>query len=161
MRKAQSFTSGCSGFSLLDAMTGVALLTLGFMGLASSMVASSRSCDDAKEDALVNHSLRRMAETLRASPFTETLVKYQNYAFAIPSLVDGAGTVTFFVNEKDNSSDAQRLGLPRDLDGDGLATKLDVTSSFNLLPCKIRATWTSRDGLETRDLFILLAQGTD
>jgi len=98
-----------------------------------------------------------MAETLRASPFDQTASKYANYSFSVQGVTNGTGTVTTFVDEMDNSADAQILGLPRDLDGDGVATKTNVTSGYELLPIRIGITWTGRDGQETKNLYILLA----
>jgi hypothetical protein len=99
-----------------------------------------------------------MAETLRASPFGQTAITYGSYSFLVPGLASGTGPVRLFVNETDTSPDARVLGLPRDLNGDGLVATTNVSSSYYLLPIKIEISWSGHGGPETEALYMMLAQ---
>ena len=68
------------------------------------------------------------------------------------------GRVTFILNETAVSQDAQELGFPRDLDGDGEATNKDVSGNYTLLPAKVELSWTDLNGPQTRNLYFFLAE---
>lgn len=146
-----------SGMSLLDCLTAAALITIGFLGLASGLVSNTRAYARAREDVPVIHTLRELAETVRGAPFGQVAATYQGTTCSIPE-IGATGTVTVFVNETDTSPDAAMLGFPRDLDGDGVAATVNVTNKYFLLPIKVEISWTGREGPETRALYTMLAQ---
>jgi Tfp pilus assembly protein PilV len=145
------------GFSLIEAVTAMAVMTVGFAGLASGFVSNSQAYDRARENAFVIQTLRQMAESIRGTPFGEIPITWQGWQFQVAE-IGATGTVKVFVDETDTSADAAMLDLPRDLDGDGSATTTNVTNKHLLLPIKITLSWTSRDGPETRALYTMLAQ---
>lgn len=63
-------------------------------------------------------SIRYLSETIRGTPFSEIANTFQGYSFTLAE-VGVTGSVQVFVDETDASVEAQELGLPRDLDGDG------------------------------------------
>ena len=145
------------GFALLEVMVAIMVMLVALLGLSSLLVWNSRSQETVEQEAIVTNVLRSVAERVRGAPFTACAATYQDFAFGIDEL-DGDGTITVFLDETDNSSDALSLGLPRDLDGDGAASNTDVSGSYALLPVKISVSWPGRDRTETQDLYLLLSQ---
>lgn len=104
----------------------------------------------------MTHSFRSMSEKIRGTPFDEIPLRYQGYQFTVDD-IDATGIVTIFLNEADGSPDAQELGLPMDLNGDGAASTPDVSSSYLLLPIKIEISWTGRRDPQTRKHYFFLS----
>ena len=89
--------------------------------------------------------------------FSEALATYQGFGFEIPE-IEATGQITIITDETDNSDDALRMGFPRDLDGDGLANNVDVSTNYLLLPVKVEVQWTSFRGPQTRAFYCFIAQ---
>lgn len=146
--------------SLLEISVGVAILAVGALAVTSTGLASSRL---EREDA--EHTLARLAAfdvanevALAASALATDRA---TWARRVPERFDtsnarpvvgldpvgGAdGVLTIDVVTDETASDAALgtlLGLPRDLDGDGRATSVDVTSTAKLLPVVVRVRWSS------------------
>ena len=154
--------SRCAGFSLLEAVTALVLVTITFMGIASGVIANSRAFDSTREEVLVSHALRKMAETIRGTAFNQIYTKYANFPFSVPENGIGAtGIVSIFVDETANTAESNTLGLPRDLNGDGLANSVNVSANYNLLPIRLSLSWDGRDGTRTQELYFLLAEETN
>jgi len=125
---------------------------------------NARSWNLANEESLVLNALRDTAEKLRSAPtFASILTQYpNNYTFNINDTQAGVinipVTVTYFLNETLNSGDALKLGLPRDLNGDGDAADTNVSANYKLLPVKIAASWTNLLGSHSEAFYLMLAQ---
>jgi prepilin-type N-terminal cleavage/methylation domain-containing protein len=145
------------GFTLIEVVIALSLLTVGFLGFASFFVVNARSYDNIREEALVLHALRQTAERIRGAPFARIASTYQGYAFAIDE-IHATGQVRLFLNETDGSAAAMALGLPRDLNGDGLANSPDVSASYLLCPLRIEVAWSNPRGPQVRTLDLLFAQ---
>ena len=63
-----------------------------------------------------------------------------------------------FTNETANTGDAARLGLPRDLDGDGAISNTNVTANYTLLPIKVEVTWAGMRGSRSESMYFLLSE---
>lgn len=60
------------------------------------------------------------------------------------------GTITLVTDEtRTDAALGCQLGMPRDLDGDGLATNTNVTGTALLLPAIVRARWHGQRGDQT------------
>ena len=57
------------------------------------------------------------------------------------------GTVTFFTDETLNTTASNKVGLPKDLDGDNAVTNTDVSATYTLLPFEVAVDWKDRRGL--------------
>lgn len=160
LRVCQAKHQPAAGFTLVEILTAVVLLTLAFLGLAAGFLANARAYASTRDEILVSHGFRQVVETIRSAPFGDIAATYQGLTFDVPE-IGGTGTVRTFVDETEISDDAATLGLPRDLDGDGVALTPDVTGSYVLLPLRIRIAWTSSDGYREKDLYLLLAREKD
>lgn len=143
------------GFSLVELIIGIALFTVAFMGLGALFVMNNRSSVLAVEETIAANAFRTMAERIRSTPFENVAATYQGHSFTVADL-DGTGTVEVFVDETTSSAEGDELGLPRDLDGDGAATSVNVGGDYQLLPIRIEVAWVNDDGPQTRSLSLLL-----
>ena len=139
------------GFSLLEVLIGVIFAATALLGLGGAFISNQRAHETCLDQTLVTHAFRHVAETIRATPFEEA-VKYHGHTFTIDEL-KARGRVTMFFDETDSSEDAKKLGFPRDLNGDGAATNVDVSASYTLIPIKIELEWDTIRGLETTSLY--------
>ncbi len=146
-----------AGFTLLEMMLALSVLSISLLGFGAFFVLNARSADDVTENALVIQSFRELAERIRGGPFRDIAATYQGFPVTIPK-INATGTVTVFLNETDSSADAAMLGLPRDLDGDGLATNVNILADYLLLPVKIEFSWTGAQGPRQESMYFLLAQ---
>ncbi len=142
-----------AGVTLIDVMFGLVILSTSMLGLCSLYVANEKTSEAAVQEALITNSLRNMAETMRSTPFSDIASTYQGYTFYDIGM-NATGAVTIYMDEEDTSPDAQALGFPRDLDGDGVANKT-VTTGYFLLPVKIDVTFP---GSQTQSLYFFLSQ---
>ncbi len=147
----------CAGFSLLEVLAGLVFVTIGLLGFTALLVSSEKSSEVAAQEFLVASTLSDVAETIRSTPFRDIAANYQNFSINI-SEIDGTGTVTLILDETDSSRNAQAFGLPRDLDGDGMATQINVAATYGLLPVKVEITWSDSRGTQTRSLRFFLSQ---
>jgi type II secretory pathway pseudopilin PulG len=156
------------GLSLVEVIVSLAILTTLILALLSMMSTAARLDSATRERTVALNALREMAEAMRAYDFGDLYAAYGptgtfGNTFPIAELADetGAdvGTITFLIDETDSSYDAQQFNMPRDLDGDGNATDVDVGTSatYILLPAKLTATWTGMGGRQTLNLYVLLA----
>ena len=114
------------------------------------------------------NALREVAESLRAYDFTDLYAGYGPggmfpNTFYIDQLQAGSdgpvGSITFLVDETEDTVESRKFGLPRDLNGDSVANNLNVgvTGNYSLLPVKVSAVWIGAGGRTDMDLYVLLA----
>ena len=146
---------GNAGFSLLEMVIGLTVLSIALLGLGVLLVANERARENTALEVQATHLLRNVAESIRSVTFADTADQFDNYYFT--DTESGAtGLVQVFRNEMDTSAAAQILGFPRDLDGDDLADNVSVTN-YNLLPVKIEVYFDTLDGTLTRELYLILS----
>lgn len=75
--------------------------------------------------------------------------------FVPEGLPEGQGELVLHLDEEEQ---APRLGLPRDLDGDGLSETTDVGEGALLLPVEVLITWVGPGGRETYRLETYVAK---
>ena len=72
--------------------------------------------------------------------------------FPVPALAAGQGAIVLFNDETlATTPDANFVGLPMDLNGDGDAVDRVVTEGFRLLPVRVTISWESRG--QPREVF--------
>ena len=172
-------SAGSSGFSLLEVLIGLSVLTIGLLAMTStSLQTHELRRSDAARLAARNamESMVREVEVTAASIDTESgdWAELLIDAFAPPNDVletpgldpwegeEAVVQVRFFPDETaDDAEVGFALGMPRDLNGDGFADSSDVTSDARMLPAVVSARWQSPSG--DRQLlqgFYVLAYGT-
>lgn len=150
-------TARCAGFTLIEIAITVTLLVVSFAGISAVQIANSRAQAQSAEETEVTHGFRSLVEQIRGTAFPNIVATHQGQSYPVPAL-SGTATVEILVNETDSSAEAVNMGLPRDLDGDGLATTTDVSGSYQLLPVKITIAWSNSSGSQSRDFFLFLTE---
>ena len=174
---------GRAGFSMVESLVFIALLTIGLLGLSASIVKSMALSESNRERAVAAEAGRMALETLRSQPFDEVFERYNDYSpdnpasgtspgadFDVPGLNpaddDGDGQVGEYVfatnatpgvvSETPNNEFA---GLARDLNLDGDTTDADVTADRKILPVMVRLRWRSATGEQELRLSTFLVDG--
>ena len=167
------------GFTLVELLIVVTVLAVALLSMSQSLVASMRLSGVNRETALATDGVRATIELLEgAQNFSQVFALYDGNpandpgvagtapgaAFDVHGLsaVDGdpdgrVGEIVFPVvgNElRENLVDAS-LGMPRDLNGDGVIDAANHAGDYKLLPVLLRLRWKvggSARSLEVRTL---------
>lgn len=151
------------GFTLVEVSIAVIVLLVGLMALSGSAVRVQSLGRTTRGRMAAQNALRAKAEEIRSisraglsDPLgwgTHVINALQaGSSFPVEGLtpVQGAaavGSVSVITNETATDADlGVELGLPRDLDGDGLASNPAVTTTAHLLPVVVRVRWASEKG---------------
>jgi prepilin-type N-terminal cleavage/methylation domain-containing protein len=149
------YPSARAGFSLVELMVAIVVMTMAILGLGLLFVSSQRSYEIAIEEGVVTHAIRRTIEQMRGEKFSDIATLYTQYTFTVDE-VTGAGSVTLHLDETETHAD---LGLPLDLDGDGQTDTVNVAvEGYILLPVTVTVSWTNEDGDQTRSINTFLAE---
>ena len=133
------------GFSLIETLAAATIILTGLLTLTTSIVRSKSSRVEAEQQMEATSTLQQAAATLQALGVTSGYQAYAPNVSGAPYPATGSGpgaaflasrlaaaaspskrasvVVQFFTNETVKRSD---LGLPRDLDGDGVATDVNT-----------------------------------
>lgn len=166
------------GFSLLELIVAVTVLTIAAGAITSTLVISTSLTHINRETTLAVEAAQSAVESLRAVAFDEAFARYNaspgddpaagaspGWTFDVPGLAprpgdpDGrVGNILFpgdgFVLRED--VDDRDLGMPRDLDGDGAIDALDHSGDYQVLPVRVRIEWTGEQGARSFELYTVL-----
>ena len=172
-----------AGFALLEVSLAIALLTIGMGFFTQSFILISGMYPLAEDEALAMERARNVAETIRATAFNQLVVSYNGLPGDDPG---GAGTApgdTFGIEDssrrlehpdgpagqvlmplvgamlREDLVDAA-LGMPRDLNGDGVIDGLDHAGEYHVLPVVVRTRWMNKQGEQTFELHLTLTNMT-
>jgi prepilin-type N-terminal cleavage/methylation domain-containing protein len=156
-----------AGFSIVELMIAVVVLAIAVCGLSSSILSSMVLNRVNRETTVAQQAAREMLEQIHGEEFGQAFFAFnatvgdyggldveRGPGFAVPGLdvrtgdPDGlAGRVVFPTIDvlgaeqlREDVVDAA-LGLPRDLDGDGVIGTDDVSGDYILLPVRIVVEW--------------------
>ena len=156
-----------SGMTLIEIVVAMAVLATILCALVSVLMSASKLDTLTRERGAAANAVVKMAELMRNRNFANVYDDYSpggftGNTFSVHDLQGDfdppVGTITFFVDETDTSTDGKMLGLPMDLDGDGAVNTVDVSASHVLLPIKLNITWHGATGLVSLNFYFLLAQ---
>lgn len=156
-----------TGVTLVEIIVVIAIMTVAMGMFAQTLTASSRLDPIANETMLAAEGARVTLERMKAVPFEKVFATYNastlddpagpgtapGATFAIeglsPATAGGAvGRIEFPVIGgalREDSTD-ERLGMPRDLDANGVIDAADHKSNYALLPIRVRVEWASQSG---------------
>ena len=157
---------------MLEVSIAAAVLAVALSGLLSVMVSANTLRKVNRETALANAAARDLIETAQAQQFSGLLQTYTaNPTFAVEGLKvqrhdpDGAiGEVMFPTVTRGGAVELREdvvdpaLGMPRDLNGDGVIDSADHSGDYILLPMRIRLQWRSVTGDRTLDIETLMTR---
>lgn len=161
-----------AGFTLIEVIASSAVLVIGCLGLSSAITSSSRLMELNRERTLAHEAARAQMEALEGAEFGQVFALYNASTADDPN---GAGTgpgANFAVaglNAQRDDADGlpgeivfptvgslglqltesfgdARLGMPSDLNGDGLVSAGAMTGSYRILPVRVRVRWRGPSG---------------
>lgn len=175
-----------AGFTLVDVVAAMFILLVAIGGFFGAITSSLQLSDTVDEVAIADEALTQFVERLDWIDFEDRFAVYNadptddpggagtspGAHFAVPGLrprrddPDGfVGQVIFptapsLVGTLELREDVedQRLGMPRDLNGDGDVDSNDHAEDYTLLPVTIRLEWVGLGGNGVMQRSVLLAQ---
>lgn len=158
------------GWSLLESIIAMSLLSIGIVGIATVLVSSLTLVAINREKALAMEAGRKVVEEMSKSvSFPQIFAAYNAITnddppgvpcpgseLEVPGLKGAAGgpalaSISFPTRPaepavlREDCNDAA-LGLPRDLNGDGQVDALNHATDYRLLPVAVRVSWTGVAG---------------
>jgi type II secretory pathway pseudopilin PulG len=165
--------------TLMELMVVLTILTVALSLFSRTLVLSSRLDPVNRETVLAAEGARSMLETIRNSRFGEIARSFNEEAADDP---DGAGTaqgrrfvvanlapvageqlvgtvIMPFNEEGELREDAvnEMLGMPRDLNGDGVIDSDDHIDDAIVLPIGVRLEWHGATGDRSLEMYTLFA----
>lgn len=166
---------GSRGVTLLETTSALFVLAIGVVSAASVLVSSLRLDVQNRETAAATCAAQAELETIRAQSFSQIVALYDSNTANDPG---GAGTApgnSFWQSSLDkigkrssvtatvllpiNGAGEVRedlnmpeLGLPADLNGDGVVDSANHAADAIVLPVGVRVTWTGATGQQTYTL---------
>jgi prepilin-type N-terminal cleavage/methylation domain-containing protein len=155
------------GFTLLEVMLAMSVLVVAMVAICATTLRVHALRRENRDRSVAENAVRMIAERVqsvsrlaRSDPagWAQDVVAALNPGgqignkFQVAELtpLDGAPTVgSISVITNESTSDATlgvELGMPRDLDGDGIVGNPDVTHTARLLPVIVRASWKGVSG---------------
>jgi prepilin-type N-terminal cleavage/methylation domain-containing protein len=169
------------GVTLVELAVVITVLTIALCATTNTVVTTSALNRQDHETEVARRAAEGMLETLRNTPLANVFKNYDSSTsddpggvgtapgatFAVPGLtpVPGApggvaGQILFpgtGPTLREDVVDAQ-LGMPRDLNLDGLVDASDHAANYRVLPVRVRVTWRSASGRRTLELSTLLSE---
>ena len=167
---------------MIEVLLAATLVVVGVLAFTRSIVASIETTSTTSEAARANEAARQMLETLRGTDFDDVFALFNatgaddpggadsapGAAFAVAGLAplandaDGLpGEIVFpagaTASELREDVDDLRLGMPRDLNGDGAVDANDHAADYELLPVLVRVEWRGANGPGRVELKTILA----
>ena len=176
------------GFTLLEVMFASAVLAIAISGAAGAMLSAMQLDRVNRERSLALQSARRVIERAQDVEFSELFAAYNTVAGDDPAAMVAAGSVpgaTFScaglstqIGDPDGLAGEialpvvlnagvlelredivnPLLGMPMDLNMDGVIDALDHSGDYMILPMHVRLAWTGAAGPRTADLVTILSR---
>jgi hypothetical protein len=172
-----------SGLTLVEITIGCVVLVTGVLSFAQAMISIEKAQQHTREVGRATQAARQVLEGIQAQAFAEAFRYYNGTTADDPGGVGTAPGKNFnvagltprtddpdgFVGEvvfptpagqpgvlRENTVDA-KLGMPRDLNGDGLINNLaDYSTTYTILPVRVRVEWVGAGGPGVVELRTLL-----
>ena len=158
------------GFTMVELAIAMSMLMIGMVSAASATMRMHHLRMQNRERIVAQNALRSMGERIHAQAYRDSLDHADTWADHVLATFGPGGTLqgVFDVDFLNSPSEDQEfpgtikvivdetttdaavgmdLGLPRDLNGDGDATDLDVTADACILPVVLRIEWKGQQGL--------------
>ncbi len=184
-RNRHGRTNGRAGFTLLEVMVAAVVLAVGVASVSGAMVSAIALNNVNRETSIAQQAARMMIETVRATNFDQAFATYNLSAFDDPLGPNTAAGPNFAVaglspqiGDADNMAgqvvfptivagavdllredvvDAD-LGMPRDLNSDGVIDAADHSGDYQILPVRVRVAWRGFSGNRALELESVLVE---
>ena len=173
------------GFTLVEIMVSASVLVVGMLGFAQVIAFSVGSSTANQERNIAIEAVRAKIEEIQTADFDDLFELYNPIAGDDPGGAGTAPGNTFTVpglqpdpNDPDGivgqvitpamvgntgaweiREDFQSagLGMPRDLNGDGIVDQVDHSADYGIFPVQVRIQWMGVRGVSTMDFKVLVA----
>lgn len=171
------------GYTLVEIAVSAVILTVGVLGLVAAVTAADKLVAASRQTRAAFDAARSLCEDMQARPIAEAFAAYNatladdpvaatapGARFDVSGLaackddVDGrVGEILFpspdgVVLREDTVDTA--LGMPRDLDGDGLVSNGPPAGDLLVLPVRVRVRWNGLRGPQFVEVHrVLLSMG--
>ncbi|HEX6885962.1 MAG TPA: type II secretion system protein [Planctomycetota bacterium] len=167
-----------AGFTLLELMISATVFLLVAGAVTTSVVVSSALNTTARETAQATRAAESLLEELKGTEFAEVFARFDASTANDPALGSspGAGFAVSGLGVQDGDADGlvgrvefpvigaelredvadAELGLPRDLNGDGVVDALDHAADYRILPVRVVVAWSGKNGARTVELVTVL-----
>ena len=176
------------GFTLLEVLFAAAVLAIAISGSAGAMLSAMQLDRVNREQVAAMQAARRVLEQAQDVEFTEVFAAYNSVAADDPAAMVAAGTVPGsafasaglrvqlgdadgFTGEivfptVDNGGVLELredvvdplLGMPMDLNMDGVIDGLDHSADYRILPMRARVAWRGVSGDRTFEVVTILSE---
>lgn len=166
----ESWGKAEAGFTLLELIMGATILAIGVCGLAATLTYSMTLAQTNRESAEARIAAKEILELVRAVPVEDVFATFNSVKEDDP-VTDGIAPGDTFVitrsSEEGTTSsytarvefpvddqggalredvDDPLLGMPRDLNGDGLIDSENHSDDYQVLPLRITVLWSGKNG---------------
>lgn len=176
-RRPQAFSQ--AGFTLVELLIVIGILVIAFLAMSQTLITSMKLTGTNRESACATDGLRNMMETLQGVQDFHSIFRLYNRDpsddggavapgsnFAVAGLQAVPGDPDGFVGEivfptigtqlREDLVDPA-LGMPRDLNGDGVIDSLDHALDYRILPVLLRIRWKGGSIERSMEIRTLLA----
>jgi len=151
---------------MVDVALATVILVVAAGGLISTVISTSKLSRVTEESSDAYEAARAITETIYATNPGEVFATFNAAPFfTVPGLNLQDGDADGFVGQiifptiggelREDSVNAE-LGMPRDLNGDGVIDALDHSDDYTILPLTLRMQWKGVSGNEAADLTMLI-----
>ncbi len=177
-----------AGFTLLEVMFAAAILAIAISGAASAMLSSIQLDRVNRETAIATQGARRILEQVQDAEFGDLWALYNHDLADDPPAAVAAGTVPgadFAVaglSLQEGDPDGANgevvlpavlnmgvwelredivdpaLGMPMDLNGDGIVDGIDHSGDYLIVPVRARVQWRGVSGERTLELVTIISR---
>ena len=146
------------GFSLIEVIVSVSLIGIPGAWILRTIGLSGTANLHTELRASAIEAVLAVSDEVSNTPINDVFATYgpggsHGDTFAVPALANwnGAGRVTVIIDETLTDADVgMALGMPRDLDGDGVASEVDVSTTARILPAIVEVSWQPAPGRTER-----------
>lgn len=166
---------------MVELLIAIAVLTLGIGAVSSTLLTSHSLNRSSREAMIATNAAQSVLEALHGEPFEDVFATYNGTglddplgagtapgaSFSVPGLDAQAGDPDGIVGEIvmpgpgdqliENVVDAD-LGMPRDLNADGVVDGDDHAGDYKVLPVRIRLAWRGAAGAQTLEFVTTLTR---
>lgn len=168
LRHASRPIDARAGWTLIEIVISTVILLTVVMGFSYGLASSTSLGQATREQGLAREAARARIELLRGTAFEDVLASFDGAdahfdvlgLSAQPEDPDGrVGEIVFPLDENGlllEGLDMPRLGMPRDLTGEGDMDNLDHSGDYRILPVLVRLSWRGAGGDGSFELLTIL-----
>jgi prepilin-type N-terminal cleavage/methylation domain-containing protein len=161
-----------AGFTVVEVLITLAILLVALRITVQTLASVNQLSPTNRETSIATQAAQNVLEELRAAPFETLFARYNDVPDDDPGVAGTAPGASFDVaglqpiagdpdgrvgriefpaiaGELREDMDLRDLGMPRDLNGDGVQDAFDHASDYSIIPVRVWIEWAGRSGNRT------------